>query len=369
MTLECNKYTDGINLSQGICDLPLSPILANNVNQAIREGFNIYTRYDGIDELRKQISQKMYSFNKTSYNPENEIVVTSGTSAAFFLALFSIKSSLDEIILFQPFYGYHYNTIKALGMKPVVINMDPENDWSIDFNEVQQKITSKTKAIIINTPSNPSGKVFSKDEIEKIGKIAINHNIVIITDEIYEYITYDNIKHISPASIDNIKENVITIGGFSKTFSITGWRIAYICGNKEIIKKIGILNDLFYICAPAPLQKAVSKGLANIDPSFYNEMKNYYQKNRDLLINTLLKKNIRVYIPQGAYYLLADFTPLGFKDGKEIANKILEKYKIATVPGVSFYENNKYEGNKLIRFCFAKEYNILKKACERLNTL
>ncbi len=369
MTLECNKYTDGINLSQGICDLPLSPILADHVNQAVKDGYNIYTRYDGIDELREQISRKMNNFNSIAYNPQNEIVVTSGTSAAFFLTLFSIKSELDEIILFQPFYGYHYNTIKALGMKPVIINMDSENNWSIDFDELLQKITNNTRAIVINTPSNPTGKVFSEDEIKKLGKIAKSNNILLITDEIYEYITYDNIKHISPASIDDIKENVVTIGGFSKTFSITGWRIAYICGNSDFIKKIGILNDLFYICAPAPLQKAVSQGLANIAPSFYKEMKDYYQKNRDLLVNTLLQKNIKVYIPQGAYYLLADFTSLGYKDGYEVSDEILKTTSIATVPGVSFYENNKYDGNKLIRFCFAKEYDILNKACERLKKI
>lgn len=369
MTLECSKYIDGINLSQGICDLPLSPILADQVNQAIKDGYNIYTRYDGIDQLREQVSRKMNSFNNVSYNHENEIVITSGTSAAFFLTLFSIKSKLDEIILFQPFYGYHYNTIKALGMKPVIINMDSENNWAINFNELRQKITNNTRAIVINTPSNPTGKVFSEDEIKKLGEIAKSNNILLITDEIYEYITYDNIKHISPASIDDIKENVVTIGGFSKTFSITGWRIAYICGNTDFIQKIGILNDLFYICAPAPLQKAVSQGLANIKPSFYLEMKNYYQKNRDLLVNTLFQKNIKVYIPQGAYYLLADFSSLGYKDGREAANEILKATSIATVPGASFYENNKYEGDKLIRFCFAKKFDILKKACERLKTL
>ncbi len=369
MTLECNKHADGINLSQGICDMPLPPILPEKVNQAIQDGYNIYTRYDGIHELREQVSKKMHSFNQVSYNPENEIVITSGTSAAFFLALFSIRSGHDEIILFQPFYGYHYNTIAALGMKPVVSNMDPQNNWAIDFDELIKHISPATRAIVINTPSNPSGKVFSQQEIKKLGEIAVKHNILLITDEVYEYITYDSTKHISPACFHEIKDNVITIGGFSKTFSITGWRLAYICGNKDFIKKIGILNDLFYICAPAPLQKAVSEGLANIKPSFYREMKEYYQKNRDLLVNTLIKKNINVYIPQGAYYLLADFSLLGYKDCYEAASDILKQTRIATVPGASFYEKNEKSGNTLLRFCFAKKHDILQQACERLESM
>ncbi|MCP4397216.1 MAG: pyridoxal phosphate-dependent aminotransferase [bacterium] len=369
MTLECNKHADGINLSQGICDLPLSPILAENVNQAIKDGHNIYTRYDGIHELRDQVSKKMHSFNQVSYHPEHEIVITSGASAAFFLTLFSIKRGHDEIILFQPFYGYHYNTIAALGMKPVVLTMDPDNNWAIDFDELLKNISANTRAILINTPSNPSGKVFSQQEIQKIGEIAVKHNLLLITDEIYEYITYDSAKHISPACFHDIKDRVITIGGFSKTFSITGWRLAYLCGNEDFVKKIGILNDLFYICAPAPLQKAVSVGLAGINPSFYKEMQEYYQKNRDLLVNTLLKKNINVHIPQGAYYLLADFSSAGYKDCHEAAADILKRTRIATVPGASFYEKNEKDGNTLLRFCFAKKHNILKQACERLESL
>jgi len=369
MTLECNKYPDGINLSQGVCDMPLPPILPEKVNQAINEGHNTYTRYDGIPELREQVSRKMTSFNQVSYDPDNEIAITSGTSAAFFLTLFALKSGDDEIILFQPFYGYHYNTVVALGMKPVVVTMDPEHNWAIDFDELASKISPKTRAILINTPSNPTGKIFSPQEIKRLGDIAVTHDVLLVTDEIYEYITYDNTKHVSPASLDEIKDHVITIGGFSKTFSITGWRLAYICGRKDFIEKIGMLNDLFYICAPAPLQKAVSEALASLKPSYYREMKDYYQTNRDLLVNTLCAKNIKVHVPQGAYYLLADFSSMGYAHCYEAASDVLKQTSIATVPGASFYEQTKENGNTLLRFCFAKKYDILKTACERLASM
>jgi len=369
MTLECNKYADGINLSQGVCDMPLPPILPEQVSQAIKDGYNTYTRYDGLPELREQISVKMKSFNEVSYDPDTEIAVTSGTSAAFFLTLFSIKSGQDEIIIFQPFYGYHYNTIVALGMKPVVLTMDPDHEWAIDFDELIKHISPKTRAILINTPSNPSGKLFSEQEIKQLGDIALKHDILLITDEIYEYITYDDTKHISPACFDHIKDHVITIGGFSKTFSITGWRLAYICGPTDFIKQIGMLNDLFYICAPAPLQKAVAQGLATIPPSYYQDTKAYYQRNRDLLVKTLQAKNVKVHIPQGAYYMLADFSSCGYEDCYEAASDMLKQTSIATVPGASFYDKNDKRGNSLLRFCFAKEHDILKQACERLASM
>jgi aminotransferase len=349
--------------------MPLPPILPEKVTQAIHDGHNTYTRYDGIPELREQVSRKLTSFNQVSYNPDAEIAITSGTSAAFFLTLFSLKSGHDEIILFQPFYGYHYNTIVALGMQPVVVTMDPDHNWAIDFDELINKISPRTRAILINTPSNPSGKVFSPQEIKQLGDLAVTHNVLLITDEIYEYITYDNAMHISPASVDEFKDHVITIGGFSKTFSITGWRLAYICGRKDFIEKIGMLNDLFYICAPAPLQKAVSDVLASLEPSYYRDMKNYYQKNRDLLVHTLCAKNIKVHSPQGAYYLLADFSPLGYADCYEAASDVLKQTSIATVPGASFYEQPQESENTLLRFCFAKKYDILKTACERLESM
>jgi len=368
MTLECQKHPQGINLSQGICDLDLPAELITGVSQAIKDGYNIYTRYDGIEELRQAISQKMDYFNHIKYDPYSEITVTSGSAGAFFLALFALLEKDAEIILFQPFYGYHYNTILSLGLKAKVITLNQEDDWSIDFDLVEKMITSKTKAIVLNTPSNPSGKIFTETEIRKLAKIARDNNVFIITDEIYEFITYDGIEHISPAALDNFKSQVITIGGFSKTFSITGWRIGYLCANEEISRRIGVLNDLFYICAPAPLQKAVAEGL-KMDHTFFSNLKDFYQKNRDLLVSELDKIGFKSYVPRGAYYLLADFSKLGFKNCQQAAAAILEKTGVATVPGDSFFEDGSSKGNNLLRFCFAKKYDILKQACQNLHKL
>lgn len=367
MSLKCNNHSNGINLSQGICDLDIPDELINGVNLAVKQGYNIYTRYDGIDELRQSVSYKMKNYNNVNYSSEKEIVITCGSTGGFYLTLLTLFNAEDEIIIFQPFYGYHYNTIITLGLKPVVLNMNPVNDkWEIDITKITESITDKTKAILINTPSNPSGKVFTEKEIESIGQIVKKHNLYLITDEIYEYITFDGMKHFSPASIDSLKEHTITIGGFSKTFSITGWRIGYLCATEEITAKIGILNDLVYICAPAPLQKAVSAGL-KINKSFFDNLSKFYLKNRNLLTETLLNIGFKVFIPEGAYYMLADFTNLNYSDCYEAADKILEKTGVASVPGSSFFCDE--TGSKLLRFCFAKKFEILQEACKNLYKL
>jgi len=367
MSIECGKHPEGINLSQGICDLDLPEELVNGLNNAVKTGFNIYTRYDGIEELRKNISEKMLKFNGIKYNPKNEILITSGSTGAFFLVMFGLMKPADEIILFQPFYGYHYNTMISLGIKPVIANMNQEKNWEINYSDLELKITEKTRAIAINTPANPSGKTFSETEIRNIGKIASKHNLLIITDEIYEYITFDGIKHISPASVDGLKERTITISGFSKTYSITGWRLGYMCADSEIIARLGILNDLFYICAPSPVQKAVSDCMENLPETFYKRLPEFYGINRDMIVETLIRLGFKTFIPAGAYYLLADFSKLGFKNCDEAADIILSKTGVAAVPGKSFFEDN--SGEKLLRFCFAKKTGILKKACENLKRL
>ena len=178
-------------------------------------------------------------------------------------------------MLFEPFYGYHYNTIKALGLKPLVVPLNRDEDWSINYEQIRGLITPATRAIVINTPANPTGKVFTREEISQLGHIAQEYDLLMITDEIYEYITYDTYEHVSPAALPEIKERVITIGGFSKTFSITGWRIAYICGPADFISRIGVLNDLFYICAPAPLRQAVAEGLEGISPDYYKGLRSW----------------------------------------------------------------------------------------------
>lgn len=362
MSIECDKI-NGINLSQGICDLPLPNILVNASAEAVKEGINYYTHFNGIEDLRYSIAKKLKEFNNINIGTEKNIVVTCGATGALYSSCLALLNPGDEVILFEPFYGYHQYTLYALDLIPIYIELSPPN-WNFNINELEMVTTSKTKAIIINTPSNPCGKVFTKEELNILGDFCIKHDLIIFTDEIYEYFTYDGNKHISPASIEKIKDRVVTISGYSKTFSITGWRIGYSIANDEYSKLIGIANDLVYVCAPAPFQKAVSVAINTLDYKFYNNLSKSFNYKRDKLCSTLYKIGLTPYIPQGAYYVLADISILPGNSSKEKCMWLLNNTGIAVVPGNSFYHKN--VGRNLARFCFAKDDNMLNKAIEIL---
>jgi len=371
MSIECAKHPQGINLSQGICDLELSEQIITAVEKAIRDGYNIYTRYDGLDELRAAVARKLKIYNKLDYCPEKEIIITNGATGGFYIALVGLFEKGDSILLFEPYYGYHYNTILSLGLTPITCELDYDaktNQWLINFDKLAMLLkTNKTiKALVINTPNNPTGKIFSKTEISGIMTLLKDTNIFIITDEIYEYIVFDENQHISPALLADTKKRVLTIGGFSKTFSITGWRLGYLCACEQIIAKLGVLNDLIYICAPAPLQKAVADVLLTSD-CLFKDLREFYQTNRDILVKTLKSINLQPCIPAGAYYLLADIKVLNCKDSKTAADVLLEKTGVATVPGAAFFNSNL--GEQFVRFCFAKKKDILLRACEQLRNI
>lgn len=365
MSIECDKV-HGINLSQGICDLPLTREITEGVTKALSKGINQYTRYDGLDEIRYAIGKKAKAFNHIENDPDSNITVTCGATGALYSACIALLSPGDEVLLFQPFYGYHEYTLQAADLVPVYVNLIPP-EWKFNMDELERAVTSKTKAIIINTPANPCGKVFSYEELEALGDFCIRHDLLIFTDEIYEYITYENRKHISPASIHKISDRVITISGYSKTFSITGWRIGYSIAGEEYAKLIGIASDLIYVCAPAPLQYAVAQALNRLPDSFYLELRDEFSLKRKILCQALFDCGLTPYMPQGAYYVLADISCLHGDTSKEKCMWLLEKTGVAAVPGESFYQGT--GGETLARFCFAKDDNVLNEAAERLRNL
>lgn len=365
MSIECDRV-NGINLSQGICDLPLTREITEGVTEALFKGINQYTRYDGLDEIRQSIGKKASLFNHIQNDPNSEITVTCGATGALYSACIALLSPGDEVLLFQPFYGYHEYTLQAADLVPVYVNLMPP-EWNFNLNELEEAVTEKTKAIVINTPSNPCGKVFSREELEELGDFCIRHNLLIFTDEIYEYITYDGREHISPASIDKISDRVITISGYSKTFSITGWRIGYSIAKSQYAKLIGIASDLIYVCAPAPLQYAVARAIDRLQISFYQELKDEFTLKREILCQALNECGLVPYVPQGAYYILADISRLYGGTSKEKCMWLLQKTGVAAVPGESFYHIN--GGKTLARFCFAKDNSVLNEAAERLRNL
>ena len=360
MSRDCERV-GGINLGQGICDLPTIPELIEGAVDAIRSNKATYSKFEGIDVLREKIARKAERYNGFRADPAKEIVVTVGSSGGFLAAAMATLNAGDEVILFEPFYGYHLNTLSVLGFVPKFVPLKAP-DWSIDFDALRAAFTPKTKGIVVCSPSNPSGKMFTREELEKIGALCREFNAWIFTDEIYEYIVYDGRKHVSPASIPSCRDLAITISGFSKTFSITGWRIGYVIADARVAGPIGLMNDLFAICAPTPLQWGVARAL-DIGDDYYSDMALDYQKKRDMLADALDEAGFKPSIPQGSYYMLAEI-PSEFRDDREAAQTLLDQAKVASVPGTAFFSSE--QGKRMLRFCFAKDFASLEEACKRL---
>lgn len=362
MSIECDRV-GGINMSQGICDLELPLPVKLGAKEAMDQGVNHYTRYDGLQPLREAIAGKMATYNKIKADPEKNIVVSCGATGAFYSACLALLNRGDEVILFEPYYGYHVSTLLAAGAVPVYVTLTPP-EWSFDMKELEKVVTPRTKGIMICTPANPSGKAFARAELEKLAEFAVRHDLFVFTDEIYEYFLYDDHEHISPGSLDIIADRTITISGYSKTFSITGWRIGYAVCHEKWAKMIGYVSDLIYVCGPAPLQIGVARGINELPASYYESLCHEYYLKREKVCGALSKAGITPYVPHGAYYVLADVTRIPGKNSKEKAMFILNEAGVATVPGSAFYASDR--GENLVRFCFAKSSEILDDACDRL---
>ena len=365
MSIECDRV-GGINMSQGVCDLEVPPQVLAGAKQAMDSGINVYTRYDGLLELREAIAKKQLRFTGIEVDSEKEIIVSAGSTGVLYCVCLALLNPGDEVIVFEPYYGYHMKTLIATQAVPVYVRTVPP-DWSFSEDELESVVTSKTRAIILNTPSNPSGKVFARAELELISNFAEKHDLFIFTDEIYEHFIFDGREHIAPACLPGMKERTITISGVSKTFSITGWRIGYCICDERWTQTIGFFNDLVYVCAPAPLQIGVARGLMELEPDYYTRLSREYQEKRDRFCSVLSSVGLEPYVPQGAYYVLADVSKIAGQTSKERAMNLLSETGVASVPGEAFYHDD--AGETLVRFCFAKEDAIIDEACRRIEKL
>jgi aminotransferase len=362
MSVECEKVR-GVNLAQGICDTEVPLPVRRGAQDAIEAGHNAYVRLDGIGKLRTAIARKMQTYNRMQVDPEKEVLVASGSTGAFYAACMAILEAGDEVILFEPYYGYHYNTLRAIGAVPKFLRLQAP-DWKFKREDLASLITPKTKAIVVNSPANPSGKVFTREELGWIAELTTQHDLFVFTDEIYEYFLYDGREHVSPATLPGMAERCITISGFSKTYSITGWRIGYAVCSARWLPALAYFHDLAYVCAPSPLQHGVTAGLEELGADFYQSLSADYAKKRDLICGALNEIGLTPSVPQGAYYVLADATSLPGKNSKERAMHLLHTAGVASVPGAAFYHDQ--TGETMLRFCFAKEDRDLEEACSRL---
>ena len=366
MSAACEQM-GGINLAQGICDTPVPAVVEEAAIRAIRSGHNIYTRLDGITRLRTAIAEKQQRDYGLSYDPESEVLAASGATGGLHAAAMALLNPGDEVLLFEPFYGYHVSTLKSMRVNPVFVPLAAPH-WELDTDALHAAITPRTRAILLNTPANPSGKVFSLAEIQQIAALCQTHDLFLITDEIYEYFVYDGARHISAATLPGMRERTIILSGFSKTFSVTGWRLGYVTADKRWMGAMSYFHDLTYVCAPSALQHGAAAGLEQLPPSFYTQLASSHQDKRTRMLSALTDSGLTpTTAPAGAYYVLAEATRLQGKTAAEKARYLLAATGIAAVAGSAFFRAGR--GEDLLRFCFAKRDEDLDQACLRLRKL
>lgn len=364
MSILCNEK-NGLNMAQGLCDLEVPLPVIEGAKEGIDSGKNTYTSAYGNYKLRAAIAKKQNDFYDQGINADN-VLVSLGATGAFYATAMSLLNEGDEVILFEPYYGYHVATLESIGCKIKYIRTIPPA-YEIDFNDLKEQISKDTKAILICNPSNPSGKVYTREELENLSEIINQNDLFLFSDEMYEHFIYDGLEFVSALSVETLKERTVVISGFSKIYSITGWRLGYAITQKEIIDAASAFNDLVYVCPSAPLQNGVLKGLNELPMSYYTNVAKEHQVKRDKFIKALNDAGLKAEYVKGAYYVLADISKLEGEDDKEKVVTLLEKTGIAAVPARAFYK--KSEGINLARFCFSKKEEELDTAIERLNKL
>jgi aminotransferase len=365
MTTECDRI-GGINLAQGVCDTPVPAPVETAAIAAILAGHNIYTRLDGIARLRNAIAQKQLRDYGLRYDPETEVLVACGATAGLHAAAMALLNPGDEVLLFEPFYGYHVSTLKSMRVKPVLVPLAAP-DWTLDTDALKAAITPRTRAILVNTPANPSGKIFNRAELEAVAEAAREHDLFVLTDEIYEYFVYDGAQHISPATLDGMRERTIVMSGFSKTFSVTGWRLGYVTADAKWMGAMGYFHDLTYVCAPSALQHGAAAGLEQLPPEFYKQLAADHESKRERMLSALRDAGMDPTVPAGAYYVLARASRLPGETAAQKARHLLAATGVASVAGSAFFRPGR--GEDLLRFCFAKKDHDLDDACARLRNL
>jgi aminotransferase len=294
------------------------------------------------------------------------VFITNGVTGAFQAGVMALLNPGDEVLLFEPFYGYHASTLRSIRAVPVPVAL-AHPDWTLDVAAVRAAVTPRTRAMVINTPSNPAGKVFTREELEALAEIAEEFDLFVFTDEIYEHFIYGGAKHVSPATIPGMRERTILMSGFSKTFSVTGWRVGYLIADARWVGSIGYFHDLTYVCAPAPMQQGCADGVEKLGAEFYEGLAREHEGKRTMIVDALRDAGKRPHVPDGAYYVLASAENLPGTKAADKARALLAKTGVASVAGSAFFRSGK--GEDLLRFCFAKKDKDLAEACRRLRAL
>lgn len=362
----------GVNLAQGFPDFPAPLAMKEAAVQAIRDDINQYAVTWGAPSLRRAIADKTERFYGVRPDPEREITVTCGATEAMMAALLALVDPGDEVIVFEPFYENYGPDAILSGATPVYVTLHAP-DWHFDPDELAAAFTDRTRVIIINTPHNPTGKVFSREELSVIAALCRKWNVAAVTDEIYEHLIYDDASHIRLADLPGMRERTVTISGLSKTYSATGWRIGWLLAPPEITSALRKVHDFLTVGAAAPLQAGAAAALAFPD-EYYRDLAASYQQKRDLLLPAIAGAGFELpRTPKGAYYVLTDAASLlkahGAVDGLSFARWLIQEIGIATVPGSSFWRAGHPDGRTRIRFCWCKRPETLNRAQDLLRNL
>ncbi len=388
MTSEANKY-DAVNLSQGFPDFAAPEDIKRKAQEAIADDFNQYAITWGTKDFRDAIVEKSKWFLGLDVDAETEITVTCGSTEGMIAGMMATVDAGEEVIVFEPFYENYAPDAILSDAKPVHVPLyQTEKGWKFERDELRNAFGEKTKAIIICNPNNPTGKVFSMEEMEFIADLCREFDVICYTDEIYEHIIYltengkrkteneeiqtpkskiQNPIHICMAQIDGMRERTVVVNSLSKTYSVTGWRVGYCIAPPDISSAIRKVHDFLTVGAAHPLQKAGAYALS-LPESYYTELQKDYQQKRDFIIPILQDAGFKCNFPEGAYYVMCDISDFGFKDDIEFTKHLIREIGVAVVPGSSFY-HDKTLGNQKVRFCFCKKDETLEAAAERLQKL
>ena len=381
MSREAAKY-DAVNLGQGFPDFPAPFDVKEKAMEAIAADHNQYAITWGVKSLRDAIAAKTKQFLGLDINPETEITVTCGSTEGMIAGMMACIDASEEVVLFEPFYENYAPDVILSDAKPVHVPLyqKADGDWYFEKDELRAAFNERTKAIIICTPNNPTGKVFSRDEMEFIADLCKEFDALVFTDEIYEHIVYrgmreagtmtmatNNPQHICMAQIDGMRERTIIVNSLSKTYSVTGWRVGYVIAPPDITNAIRKIHDFLTVGAANPLQHAGAFALS-LPKSYYKELQKEYQRKRDFIVPILQNAGFKCGAPEGAYYVMTDISGFGFANDIEFTKYMIREIGVAVVPGSSFYYD-KSLGSQKVRFCFCKKDETLQAAAERLQKL
>lgn len=357
---------NAVNLAQGFPDFPAPDAVKQAACQAILEDVNQYAITWGAPSLRRAIADKYRHHYGLEFDPETEITVVCGSTEGMIASLLATADPGDEIVIFEPWYENYGPDAWLSGATRRYVHLRAP-DWTFDPDELKAAFTPRTRAVILNSPNNPTGKVFNRGELEQIAALCRERDVLCITDEIYEHILYDGAEHIPMITLDGMRERTILVNSMSKTWSVTGWRVGWVIAPPEITAAVRKVHDFLTVGAAAPLQQAGAAALAMPD-SYFAELSRHYASRRDYLLRILNDIGFQTYRPRGAYYVMAGFASLGFDNDIAMTRHLIETVGVAVVPGSSFFEERQL-GSSLVRFCFCKKYETLEEAGLRLKSL